>query len=343
MQPHNTKKTGVLLLHRPRIFLRQHVSPRGIMHWRNNKSFAVGVVSFISGCIFTLMFCSFNNELKSESGMQQVAQKMSDKLDQQSLVDSDPVADNGSGANDLPAPDTAVHEPPKPTLPQYPPELKGKAMFLSPSGYNEDAFLIIIVVSSGRNFEARKAIRSSWGNTNSNSNSTGESFQVIFVVGCDEVNDERVEKEAKMHGDILRGHFLDTYVQNEQHTVKTLLGLKWAISMSNPQYLLKVNSESFVNIRETITWLRSLGEGTGPNDNYRREFYAGYCHMGVKVVRNVQSPYFIPESQWSEDLLPAYSSGIGVVLSQDISKKMVRYARQVKLILFLFKRHKGLQ
>lgn len=308
------------------------------MHWRNNKSFVIGVLSFISGCIFTLLLCSFNHD-GPEPELQQVAQNMNDG-NHEIPVESDEVVDNGRGTTDLDLPPkVAVPVPPKPTLPPYPPELKGKAMFLSPSDYNKDAFLFIIVVSSGRNFEARKAIRSSWGNSRSNSNSTRESFQVIFVVGCDEVNDERVEKEAKMYGDILRGHFLDTYVQNEQHTVKTLLGLKWAISMTKPQYVLKVNSESFVNVRETIAWLRSLGDATGPDVKHRGDFYAGYCHTGVKVVRNVQSPYFIPESQWSDNLLPAYSSGIGVVLSRDISKKMVGSARQVKLILFLLKRY----
>ena len=302
------------------------------MHWRNNKSFVIGIVSFIGGCIFTLLLCSFNHD-GPEPDLQQLAEEMNDG-NHEIPLESHEVVDNGREITDLP-PKVAVPEPPKPTLPPYPPELKGKAMFLSPSGYNEDAFLVIIVVSSGRNFEARKAIRSSWGNSRSNSNSTRESFQVFFVVGCDEVNDERVEREAKMYEDILRGHFLDTYVQNEQHTVKTLLGLKWAISMTKTQYILKVNSESFVNVRETIAWLR---DATGLDDQHRGKFYAGYCHTGVKVVRNAQSPYFIPESQWSDELLPAYSSGIGVVLSRDISEEMVRSARQVKLILFLLQR-----
>ena len=208
-------------------------------------------------------------------------------------------------------------------------------MFLSPSGSDNDAFLVIIVVSTSKNFEARKAIRASWGKSTSGSNSNQDSFRLFFVVGCDDVSDERVEKESQTYSDILRGNFLDTYVQNELHTVKILSGLKWATTMSNSQYILKVNSDSFVNVQETIKWLHSLSDSTGDVLQYKKDVYTGYCHSGVAVVRNPLSPYFIPENQWSDERLPTYGSGIGVVLSRDVAERMVQLVREVRLIYIL--------
>ncbi|XP_068740151.1 beta-1,3-galactosyltransferase 1-like [Montipora capricornis] len=212
-----------------------------------------------------------------------------------------------------------------PTLPPYPLLFKGEAAFVSPSNYRENAFLFIIVTSSAKNFEARKAIRSSWGYHAANS-----SFQVIFVVGFDEVNDKRVDKEAGSYGDMLCGSFLDTYLQNERHTLKTLLGMKWAISAGNPEYILKVNSESFVNVYGTIKWLQSLRYDK--NMDILKDLYAGHCHNGVAVVRNPQSPFFVPEDQWSDVSFPVYSSGVGIVLSRDVTEKMVRLAPQIKMV-----------
>lgn len=283
------------------------------MHRRKNRSVVIGVISFITGCVLTRLFCFVGNSVIERAGY--CEQEKDAPLYQTSNIDPE----FNESAVTQPKP-TTVRE--VATLPPYPPLFEGKVAFLSPPNHREEeTFLFIVVTTSARNFEARKAIRSSWGHR-----ATNPSFQIVFVVGCDEVNDERVEKEAGIYGDILRGNFFDLYAQNELHTVKALLGLKWAISMGNSEYILKVNADSFVNVQGTIKWLRSLED----NDE-RKDLYAGYCHKGVAVVRNSQSLYFIPDDQWSAVSLPVYSSGIGVVLSRNVGEKMVRLAPQVKL------------
>ena len=298
-----------------------------IMRWRSGRQFFIGVASFTFGCILTLFLCSSNEStLDLASSEPNQAIKYAEEDSKQTR--EEPIKEMST---ELPPTTTSF---PKPTLPPYPPVSNGKPIVLTPSNCNEDAFLIIIVVSSSRNFEARKSIRSSWGRSISemrrfNSNSTRESFQVFFVVGDDEVNDERVVKEAEQYGDILRGNFMDTYVQNEQHTVKTLLGLKWATSFCNPKYIIKVNSDSFVNVHETIKWLYSLGDNSEADFKHKEGLYTGYSHSGVRPVRNPLSSYFIPEDQWSEDTLPQYVSGNGIVLSSDVAEKMVKQSLEV--------------
>ena len=301
-----------------------------IMSWRSGRQFLIGAASFTFGCILTLFLCSSSESTLdlARSEPYQAAKYTEEDLKQ---IREEAYKEMSTEEMYTTPPTTSF---PKPTLPPYPPVSNGQPIVLTPFNCNEDAFLIIIVVSSSRNFEARKSIRSSWGKRISevrrfNSNSSLESFQVFFVVGGDEENDERVEKEAEQYGDILRGNFMDTYVQNELHTVKTLLGLKWATSICNAQYILKVNSDSFVNVHETIEWLYSLGDNSEADFRHKKGLYTGYCHGGVRPVRNPLSSYFISEDQWSEGTLPQYVSGVGIVLSRDVAEKMANHAREV--------------
>ena len=315
------------------------VSRNKEMRFRGSRSLAISVASFTLGCVVTHFLCSYEDlpiRLETNEALEAVLNDPSPSIFNLETTKPElfhpPETVNTHEENDQP-----VTTAPKPTLPPYPPLLNRTAVVLTPSTCNKDTFLIIIIVCSSKDFEARKAVRSSWGKTISevkrfNSNSTYEQFQVFFVIGSDEINDERVEEESQRYDDIIRGNFMDTYAQiNELHTVKTLLGLKWATTICDPQYVLRVNAESFVNVQETIGWLHSLGSDS--ELKHREGLYTGHRHTlssgGVKVIRNPLSPYFIPEDQWSDDLLPSYVSGVGVVLSRDVAEKMVHTASEV--------------
>ena len=159
-----------------------------IMRWRSGRQFLIGVASFTFGCILTLFLCSSNEStLDLASSEPNQAIKYAEEQDSIQIPEK-PIEEMSDEETDMYLPTTP--SAPIPTLPPYPPVSNGKPIVLTPSNCNEDAFLIIIVVSSSRDFEARKSIRSSWGKSISevkrfNSNSTRESFQVFFVVGGD--------------------------------------------------------------------------------------------------------------------------------------------------------------
>ncbi|EDO47742.1 predicted protein, partial [Nematostella vectensis] len=189
---------------------------------------------------------------------------------------------------------------------------------------NDDLYLLILVISTGRNFEARKAIRKSWGraDTSKRNVTTPESVRVIFVVGSDEKSDSRVTKEAKRYKDILRGNFDDVYHQNEFHSVKALLAFKWATLSCRSKFILKVLTESFVNVPATMEWLRSKK----PESSDVRGLYTGFCHGhdtgGAAVIRNKESPWYITEEEWPEGRLPPYASGMGIAMSFDVVSRL---------------------
>ncbi|XP_031551955.1 beta-1,3-galactosyltransferase 1-like [Actinia tenebrosa] len=221
----------------------------------------------------------------------------------------------------------------KPTrkIEPYPPLLKKKGFTITPQDCPEDLFLLIIVVTSSRNFQARKAIRKSWGEDNSKKNETSnESFRVVYVVGSDDDHDRLVKRESKRYKDILRGGFKDFYLKNEGHSVKVLFGLKWATTACKAKFVLKATDESFVNTDELISFLRKK------NEDANEGLYLGFCHGhdvgGAKVVRNEKSPWYISEEEWPENRLPPYASGMGITISYDVVEKIVDLSVKEKLI-----------
>jgi hypothetical protein len=213
----------------------------------------------------------------------------------------------------------------------YPPLLEKKGLTITPRDCPKDLFLLIIVVSSSRNFEARKSIRKSWGEDSSKKNETSdESFRVVYVVGSDDGNDRLIKREARRYKDILRGGFKDVYRKNEDHSVKILLGLKWATISCKAKYILKVSSESFVNTAEMISFLRKKD-----SENLPEGLYMGFCHGkgvgGARVVRNTKSPWYISEKEWPDKRLPPYVAGMGIVMSYDVVEQIVELSVKVRL------------
>ena len=117
------------------------------MRLRSTKAILVNVASFITGSIVTLLICS-----SPESD--QKNKEITDLHQIKENVKNETLPVQSAKAEDS-------FPPPRPTLPPYPPSFKERAMFLSLSGSDNDAFLVIIVVSTSKNFEARKAIRAS--------------------------------------------------------------------------------------------------------------------------------------------------------------------------------------
>lgn len=296
-------------------------------HIRENL--AVFVVAFLFGIIFGLLILC-NPETPKVKEEKTIVAEVTSVPGQE-----EPVTTTVTEVVEITEePTEAEAETEKPTLKlnPYPPLLQKKGLIITPQACPEDLFLLIIVVTSSRNFEARKAIRKSWGEDNSKKNETSdESFRVIYVVGSDDEHDRLVKREAKRYKDILRGGFKDVYLKNEGHSVKILLGLKWATTSCKAKFVLKTADDSFVNTGEMISFLRKKNEDANEGQ------YIGFCHGhdagGAKVVRNKKSPWYISEEEWPEKRLPPYASGMGIAMSYDVVEKVVDLSLKVRLTL----------
>ncbi|KAK3703345.1 hypothetical protein QZH41_001508 [Actinostola sp. cb2023] len=301
----------------------------GPKRWLNIRIFRhcfPAILSFVLGVVLTALMCSHKTP---QCDVQQMA-----AIDVHNVEHiAEPATIQSQEATAEP-----TTEQPTTILPAtkepYPPLLADrKGLVITPHDCPENLFLLILVVTSSRNFESRKAIRRSWGEDSSKKNETSsESFRVVYVLGSDGKNDRLITREAKRYRDIIRGGFEDFYRQNEQHAVKALIGFKWSTTSCKAKFIVKVSSESFVNVPVLISLLKTKAPAV--DDKPTDGLYMGFCHGknigGVTAVRNSGSPWYISENEWPDKHLPPYASSMGIVMSYDVVEQIVELSVKVR-------------
>lgn len=125
MQSYYRWKTRALLVTRPVVTAVYNRSSRRIMRWRNNRPLAFGVISFISGCILTLLLCSFNDSALQRTRESQMKQQGGQYVRDENLPRI-AMKPGGTANIDGAIPDQlqgAAIPARKPTLPAYPPRV----------------------------------------------------------------------------------------------------------------------------------------------------------------------------------------------------------------------------
>nr|XP_033780793.1 beta-1,3-galactosyltransferase 4-like [Geotrypetes seraphini] len=184
-------------------------------------------------------------------------------------------------------------------------------------------FLLNLVVSSPSNFEARQAIRQTWGSTEE---LKGLRIRTLFAVGQPQAPDVQVllEQEFIEHRDLVQGTFHDTY---RNLTLKTLMLLRWASTFCpEAHFLLKVDDDVFVNTKRLVGHLRTLG--------YPRPegIYLGRIHWLARPVRDLASQYYIAEAEFPGYIFPLYCSGTAYVVSGDVAQQVAAVALETPIV-----------
>ncbi|XP_016402302.1 beta-1,3-galactosyltransferase 1-like, partial [Sinocyclocheilus rhinocerous] len=90
-------------------------------------------------------------------------------------------------------------------------------------------FLVILITTTHKEFDARQAIRETWGDE-----STFSDLRIItlFLLGrsTDAVLNQMVEQESEIFHDIVVEDFIDSY---HNLTLKTLMGMRWVATFCN--------------------------------------------------------------------------------------------------------------
>ena len=176
-------------------------------------------------------------------------------------------------------------------------------------------FLIMLISSHPNHFEARQAIRATWGNNNGFI--LNKKVRLRFIIGqqtdFSQTYQKKLEIQSKIHKeyflyqDIIQANFSESH---RNLTLKVVLGLKWVSSnCPNTKFVFKGDDDVFVNVEALVRYLSSLGNLTG--------LYLGSINNGF-VVRDETSKYFVPESMYPATFYPPFMSGGGYVLSGDI-------------------------
>ncbi|KAK3605452.1 hypothetical protein CHS0354_001420 [Potamilus streckersoni] len=184
---------------------------------------------------------------------------------------------------------------------------------------SQEIDLLIFIFTTHQSQQERNAIRQTWLNyTNKNT----ANIRYSFLLG--EVQDENlrklVEEENKIHSDIIKEDFVDTY---QNLTYKTMMAFKYAITKcSHAKYVFKTDDDMWVNIpgllkviqREKTTLQMAVG---------------GACRHGVGPIRNPGSKWYASFQSYPHDSYPGYCSGTGYLTSINIARKVFEMSQNV--------------
>jgi hypothetical protein len=185
----------------------------------------------------------------------------------------------------------------------------------------ENVLLLAYVMSKSDNFERRQLIRSTWAHRKHFA-----SVQVFFVLGTsryDRLN-KQIEHEAKQHGDVLQGDFIDSY---RNLSFKSLCAWEWiAENCVNARNYLKLDDDVIVNTYAMLTFL---------NENARILEHLEWTFLCIvyrrsQVIRDPRSKYYMPWDQYPKDKYFTYCSGNAVFMTGDLFDSLLEAANSTR-------------
>ncbi|XP_072894828.1 beta-1,3-galactosyltransferase 5-like [Hemitrygon akajei] len=185
--------------------------------------------------------------------------------------------------------------------------LNGTSFLTRPAGRCDDSapFLVLLVPSSPDEFEARSAIRQTWG---SERRLGGARAVTYFLLGHGRDRQDSIRREAAQHRDIIQGDFYDTYYNL---TLKVLLGLEWICCYCrSPSFVMKTDTDTFVNTDYLLELLSHA-----PRSN----LLTGRIYKGAKPYRGTKNRWYISKEEYPGKTYPLYCAGSGYVLSTDLA------------------------
>ncbi|XP_038645661.1 beta-1,3-galactosyltransferase 1 [Scyliorhinus canicula] len=183
-------------------------------------------------------------------------------------------------------------------------------------------FLVILVSTTHKEFDARQAIRETWGDEN---NFEGILVITLFLLGrnTDNVLNEMVEQESQIFHDIIVEDFLDSY---HNLTLKTVMGVKWIANFcSKAKYVMKTDSDIFVNMENLIYKLLK------PNTKPRRRYFTGYVIHGGPI-RDIRSKWYMSRDLYPDNNYPPFCSGTGYVFSTDVAEAIYKTSLHTRML-----------
>lgn len=165
--------------------------------------------------------------------------------------------------------------------------------------------LLILITSAQTHTEARLAIRQTWGHFG-----TRRDVSTAFVLGrtTNATISEALTQENMIYGDLIRGHFIDSY---NNLTLKTLSSLEW-VDQNCPKakYILKTDDDMFINVPKLLQFLDAHAKD-------KRVIY-GRLAKKWKPIRNKKSKYYISTGQFGAAVFPPFTTGPAYVMTSDI-------------------------
>lgn len=206
-------------------------------------------------------------------------------------------------------------------------------------GKFENVYLLIVIKSLTGSFARRKAVRSTWGNTDFIPDiGPGINVRRIFLLGdSTPINDDNPQskilskrheslliEEQREYGDILQGEFHDSF---RNLTLKEIMFLNWLPRhCPRTQFIFKGDDDIFANLPNIISYIQTLSK------TQQREMFVGSVLYPSPRIDEPRSKYYVSEKLWPEKYYPPYVSGGGFIMSYVMAVKIFQAMKELPII-----------
>ena len=165
-------------------------------------------------------------------------------------------------------------------------------------------FLLVLVSSAPHNAQRRRDIRLTWGVDSD----LKPRWKTVFLVGQtrNRTESEALLKEGVTFGDLIRADYYEHYWNQ---TLKIQMAFEWASLYCNFSFLLKMDDDTFVDIKSLISL---LAKPAIP----KTKLYTGECNDRNVVKR--RGKWKVSFEEYNQKFYPGFCSGYGFILSSDV-------------------------
>ena len=165
-------------------------------------------------------------------------------------------------------------------------------------------FLLVLVSSAPYGAQRRRDIRLTWGVDTS----LNPRWKTVFLVGQtrNRTESEALLREGETFGDLIRADYYESYWNQ---TLKIQMAFEWASLYCNFSFLLKMDDDTFVDIKSLISL---LAKPAIP----RTKLYMGQC-INRNVVKR-RGKWKVSFEEYNQTFYPDFCAGYGFILSSDV-------------------------
>jgi hypothetical protein len=177
----------------------------------------------------------------------------------------------------------------------------------------ESLRLLILITSAPTHRDQRLAIRQTWGHY-----SIRRDVTIGFILGNSGSSniEDQLQAENYMYGDLVQGHFVDSY---NNLTLKTISMLEWVTEFCpNVTFVLKTDDDMFINVPKLLQFIEK-------HHTEKRSIY-GRLAKKWKPIRNKKSKYFVSPQQYFPPIFPHFTTGPAYLMTSDIIFDLYRKA-----------------
>lgn len=177
--------------------------------------------------------------------------------------------------------------------------------------------LLVIIFSAVTHFNARDAIRKTWGGF-----AIERGAKLVFLLGSpsplqdyDGSIQDQVNQEDNQYSDILQGSFIDNYYNL---TLKSISMLQWVNETCDAvKYVLKIDDDMFVNMQMMVDFSETRTFS---------KVIIGKLARKWRPHHDSKSKWYVPTSAFNGTIFPNFATGPAYIFTGDATKFLLETA-----------------